>query len=673
MGVYACEKVKITVPRGEEGELFQTLQNHEIVEVIPSSQPRELPDVVQEEYDTVNSRIQTLEKVIPVLQTYTSDGGPLEALKDTRLHVSSTSFHEFKDRKEEIVATAADISARIDRLSYLYEQRKTTTDTLSMLEPLKDISLPILDIYRFLAFIPFQVHNERTAPVLNTLYQTFDTVVAEEAKRFEEETVYIAATSKEQGAGVQSKLAEEAHVLSIPEDTRQSLAETYEEIKRRYDTIEHEIHQIHQELESYTESLADFQLMYDVLASERDTLAFQSYLHPGTNGDEQYVLGWVAPERIGELRALVAETVPQSDVEICESEPSRARVTIDNPPIIRSFEVVTRIMGLPKGGSLDPTPTLAIFFTLMFGLGFSEAGYALVLLAASTFLMRLPRVRTSVRKVSVVMFWASLSTLVVGTLFGSWFGLNPQSVSAGDDLLPHMEFLVGMGIIPFLQGLQIMNPLEGILPLIAFIVGLGIVHLLAGTILGAVQAYRKGDREGALLDNLSWSVLLILIVATVLTPVARSLFIGLLIVYGVFMVLASGRTVAGPAKRVANGVFNLYLALIGYLGDTLSYLRLVAIGLATAIIARVIGTLAVLAGAPLVEGGGFSVVIGYLIMAIIFVGGHLFNIALNVLGTYVNVGRLHFVEFFKQFFEGGGEELQPFKRSQTYSKIVYKV
>jgi len=672
MGVYACEKVKVNVPSGSEGALLQTLQQHEIMELIPSSSPRELPEDLQAEYDTLTARIQTLEKVIPVLQGYTSKGGPLQALKDTRERVSSDTFQDFTERADEVVSTATDIAARIDRLEALHEQRKSMADKVTMLEPFKDITLPILDTYHFLAFIPFQVHNERAAPVLNQMYQMFDTLVVEEAKRLDEETVYIAATSKEQAPDAQSKLAEEAHPLSLPEATRHSFAATYEETKREHDTLKHEIQQIHHELKSYTESLAELQLMYDVLVSERDSLAYQSYLH-GTNGDKQDVWGWVAPERIGELRTLVAETTPKSNVERRKRDPSQAPVNIENPPVIRNFEVVTRIMGLPKGGSLDPTPTLAVFFTIMFGLGFSEAGYALVLLVASIFLMRLPRVRTSVRKVSVVIFWASLSTLIVGALFGSWFGLNPQSVSAGDDLLPHMEFLVSIGIIPFLQGLQIMNPLEGILPLIAFIVGLGIVHLLAGTVLGAVQAYRKGDQEGAFLDNLSWSILLLLIVATVLTPVARSLFIGLLIVYGVFMILASGRNVAGPVKRIANGTFNLYLALIGYLGDTLSYLRLVAIGLATAIIARVIGTLATLAGAPLVEGGGFSLVLGYVIMAIIFVGGHLFNIALNVLGTYVNVGRLHFVEFFKQFFEGGGEELQPFKRSQKYSKIVYKV
>ncbi len=672
MGVYACEKVRINIPREFEQPLLEVLQDREIVEIIPGSQAIDISTEDQHTVEALSSEIQTLEQVISTLQTYTANDGKLQALKDPRVRVTPQTSERTANHKEEIIATVKDVSSRIDRLHTAYERRNTLSDTLTTLEPLKDISLPILSEYRFLSFIPLQVHNERASTVINTLYSSFDKIVIEEIKRLKEETVYIVATSKEQETSVRTQIAEEARVLSVPEERDQSFAKTYEELKREYDSLSHEITQIHQELKGYTESLHDFRLVYDLLTSQKQIIECKRSLHMSEDG-EHHLLGWVAPERLTELETAVSEITPKARIIRCDRNPEQAKVIMDNPPIIRNFEVVTRIMGLPRGNSLDPTPTLAIFFTIMFGLGFSEAGYALVLLAASIFLMRLPRIKESVRKVSVVIFWASLATLIVGALFGSWFGMNPQTVATGSDPLPHMEFLVNIGVISFLESLQIMNPLEGILPFLTFVIGLGLVHLFVGTILGALQAYGKGDREAALLDNLSFSLFLVLIVLTVIFSVARPFFVGLLIVYGIAMVLASGRKVAGPLKQIANGLFNIYLALIGYLGDTLSYLRLVAIGLATAIIARVIGTLAALAGTPLVDDGGLSLVIGYLIMIVIFVGGHLFNIALNVLGTYVNVGRLHFVEFFKQFFEGGGEEFTPFQKSRKYSIITDKV
>ncbi len=136
------------------------------------------------------------------------------------------------------------------------------------------------------------------------------------------------------------------------------------------------------------------------------------------------------------------------------------------------------------------------------------------------------------------------------------------------------------------------------------------------------------------------------------------------------MTFALGRAMSNPFTMFAKGLYDMFFGAIGYLSDSLSYTRLVALGLATGIIAGVVGTLARLAGGGLVEQGGASLIVGYIIMVVIFVGGHIFNIALNVLGTYINVGRLHFVEFFGKFFESGGVEFDPMKRSQEYIVIT---
>ncbi|MFB6224964.1 MAG: V-type ATP synthase subunit I [Candidatus Paceibacteria bacterium] len=668
MAVTPAEKVRIDIPTDKIQEVIHTLQKHAIFEIIPSSHPYPLSQELADRRDQLQSELNTLNSTISRLESYTSSDGPLSALKDTRRDVTSEQFQTFENKRDQVIGRASEVYTHIQRLHTLQEEREHTTQVLETVKPLRDILLPIFETYRFLSFIPFQVHNERAEVVIQKLENQYTNIVIEEAKQLEEETIYVLAIPKHQEAELRAQLTEEVRILEIDTDLTGSFASIYTQLQDRYTEISNEIEDINQYFVSSTQFLNDFKLTHDVIESEIAAIDAVSTVHPNTE-HTVYLLGWVAPERFKELEDLINTQFRDVHVQRLERDPSQAKVSLHNSQGIHNFEVVTRIMGMPKGGSLDPTPVLAIFFTLMFGLGFSEAGYALVLLLASIFLMSMPRVRTSVRKVSVVIFWASLATLVVGTLFGSWFGVNPQTVDTSADLLPHMEFLVSIGVIPLLQSLQIMNPLESILSFIAFVTGLGILHLLVGILLGAIQSYRRGEVQVAVFDYLSWAVLLLLIITTILTPIAQSLLIGVLIIYLIAMIFATGRTVAGPVKQIANGLFNLYLGLIGYLGDTLSYLRLVAIGLATAIIAQVIGTLAALAGTPLVEGGGVGVIFGYLIMIIIFVGGHLFNIALNVLGTYVNVGRLHFVEFFKQFFESGGEELQPFKKVEKYTRI----
>jgi V/A-type H+-transporting ATPase subunit I len=135
------------------------------------------------------------------------------------------------------------------------------------------------------------------------------------------------------------------------------------------------------------------------------------------------------------------------------------------------------------------------------------------------------------------------------------------------------------------------------------------------------------------------------------------------------MIYLLGREMNSIFARFGKGAYDVFFGVVGYLSDILSYTRLVALGLATGIIAGVVGTLANLAGNGLVERGGAWLIIGYIIMIIIFVAGNIFNIALNVLGTYINVGRLHFVEFFSKFFQSGGRPLREVTRSQEYSII----
>jgi V/A-type H+-transporting ATPase subunit I len=194
-----------------------------------------------------------------------------------------------------------------------------------------------------------------------------------------------------------------------------------------------------------------------------------------------------------------------------------------------------------------------------------------------------------------------------------------------------------------------------------------------------VQHVKRGEAAEGFYASMSWIIFISLIFVTILSgqgmlgevfEVNSQYILYLLGAYTVAMIFFVGRESASIGGKFAKGLFDLFFGVIGYVSDMLSYTRLVALGLATGIIAAVVNTLAELAGGGLVNAGGWKFIVGYLVMGVIFVGGHIFNIALNVLGSYITVGRLHFVEFFNKFFESGGEELHLFQPVQESTRIV---
>ena len=142
------------------------------------------------------------------------------------------------------------------------------------------------------------------------------------------------------------------------------------------------------------------------------------------------------------------------------------------------------------------------------------------------------------------------------------------------------------------------------------------------------------------------------------------IFLYIILVATVGLVLTQGRDNKNPLLKIAMGILSLY-GLVGYFSDVLSYSRLLALGLSTAIIASVVNLVAFLfmdmiPWAPL----------GWVVAIVIMVGGHIFNMAINVLGAYIHSGRLQFVEFFPKFMEGGGRRFRPFARESKYVQVV---
>jgi V/A-type H+-transporting ATPase subunit I len=258
--------------------------------------------------------------------------------------------------------------------------------------------------------------------------------------------------------------------------------------------------------------------------------------------------------------------------------------------------------------------------------------------------------------------YCGLSTLFWGVMFGGYFG---------DAVTVIAKTFFGKSVeIPALWFVPLNDPMR----LLMYSMLFGLIHLFTGLALKGYMMLRDKDIKSFICDVLSWfmlivGLLLILMQSSIYASLAgSSIVLGsvgsaaakLLAAAGALIILfTAGRSSKNPGKRLAKGAYSLY-DITSWLSDLLSYSRLLALGLATGVIAQVINSMGSMAG------NGFF---GAVVFIIVFIVGHLFNLAINLLGAYVHTNRLQYVEFFGKFYEGGGRKFNPFRESTDYVRI----
>ena len=347
--------------------------------------------------------------------------------------------------------------------------------------------------------------------------------------------------------------------------------------------------------------------------------------------------------------------------EIPEGE--EAPVLLSNGHFASAAEGITASYGLPAGGEIDPTAIMSVCYVFFFGMMLSDAAYGLIIfLACFLAIRKFPDMEENLRKSLRLFMYCGVSTLVWGVLFGGWFGDVVDIVS---------QTWFGKRVtVPALWFIPLNDPMR----LLIVSLFLGAVHLFLG--LGIKGYLLLRDRKYmdffcsvALWYLLLFSLILMLIPSSLFAPM-----LGVQVVFPAFVnaaarwgavlgaagiVIFSARDKKNPILRLALGAYDLY-GVSSWLSDALSYSRLLALGLATGVIASVINQMGSMAGTG---------ILGTLIFIVVFCFGHLFNLAINLLGAYVHTCRLQYVEFFGKFYEGGGRAFEPFKRSTKYVKI----
>src|SRR3989338_2953419 len=331
--------------------------------------------------------------------------------------------------------------------------------------------------------------------------------------------------------------------------------------------------------------------------------------------------GWV-PEKDAEDAMKKLNAAGKNKIFFNLEEPGKkdsVPVKLKNPGPVRPFEFFMDLYTMPTYRELDPTFLVFLTFPLLFGFMLGDFGYGLVTLVLFIALKKkMPKAKNFFN----ILIFASIATIFFGLLFGEFFGFE----EIGHFKLPH-----------------IISRSHQVTELLYLAVAVGVIHINIGLIAGFYNELKSHGFMAALYAKGGWIVLHIgvaLLALSYLKIIALPIYTGIIFFVLSLLMLLKGEGIRG------------LIELPGIFSNILSYARLMAIGLSSVKLAEVINESAT----EMFHGGGFLILTGILLLLV----GHIVNIGLGLLGSFLHSLRLHYVEFFTKFFHGGAKKFKPF-------------
>lgn len=417
-----------------------------------------------------------------------------------------------------------------------------------------------------------------------------------------------------------------------PELTTGTVGERLAALAAKKQELEDALARVNARLQTLAEERPLFQTLYDYWYNQRLQVEAQRQL---LTGKAVFGLeGWVPAAEASRVEQVLAAlglphylrfSDPQADEEI--------PILLENKKVFTPFERLVEGFSLPRQDEIDPSPAIAPFFFLCYGMALGDAGYGLLLSLICVVLMAKITMRPSGRKTAWLFFISGLGAVFFGLLTSSIFGYSLYS-----------------GIFNVIKQPQL---------LLIVALGLGLVQLYTGTLISAGICIKNGDWAEAIWGKFIWLFFL-----TCLLLLAGGDMIGLAayaqqikyatLVTAVLLVLGNTRGKKGfwaKLKAIPGGLLTIY-GSVSFFSDVLSYSRLMALGLSGAVMGSIINLFVKMT---------WKAPIGWIFAILIFLFGHALNFGLNILGAYVHSSRLQYLEFFNTFFTGGGKPFTPLK------------
>ncbi len=507
-----------------------------------------------------------------------------------------------------------------------------------------DINLALLQDSKYTSVTVGRINVESSSEIETELSKLTDELsifmVPDDNKKT---SVIVVVTLKDYGDEVYSTLRKfdfEKFDIGNVEGTPQQIISGAES---RLQTIESERGSINKELKVVAEKWDD-----EILALkeqlENEKAKNEIYAAFVQTKDTFMLEAWVPANDVEKVEKLVESSSDGhctfETIEIEGTDDENVPVLQKNPRYAKPYEFLVDMYSPVRYNEIDPTIFVAIMFPFFFGFCLTDAVYGAIVSVIGVVLLRgMGKTKKSMNAFGKILIMCGLWAIVLGLITNGFIGDFPERI-------------LGIRLPTVISAVEAFKHPDTIL-IIA--IAVGVIYTNIGFILGAIDNLRYGNKKEAIGSQLCWFVLeagVVLLALGFLMPAVG--MIGM-VLGGILILACIGMLI------YANGAYGV-MDIFGFMGDILSYARLLALCLATGGIAMTVNILTVMVG-------DMIPFIGFIIAIFIFIFGHIANFLFQVLGAFINALRLNYVEFFSQFFMSGKNKFEAFKASRIFTKI----
>ncbi len=569
--------------------------------------------------------------------------------KETGLKAMKKGLETFEFKELEEKALKIDYHSIYDQLKELNTKKEVLRQEISKLNtaiselnPWVKLNSPISELDSFkqseivLGTIPKKLTQKLQGELTDTKYTYFE--VLSESK---DDSYVLAMTSKDEEEVLKDILRNNSF-SRVKLTGVKTPSEEISDYETRINKLKEEVNNKENDIKILANNLPNLEVEYEYLLNKK--LRFAASEKFVKTDNVTVIKGYFPTDMKDEFTNAIKTTLSDYyylEVEEADKDDANAPILLKNSKFVQSFQSLVGMYALPNYNELDPTPLLAPFYLIFFGMMVADLGYGLIMLVGTIWALKTLNLSDQQRSSIRFFYYLSFSTIVWGLVFGSFLG----------------------GIIPLPA---LINPAEQYNQLLVISIIFGIVHIFFALGIKAYILIRDGQPLNALFDVGFWymaltgGIVYLIAMVMVIPPTLKTIGFVVMVIGMAGIILTGGRDANSIGGKAAGGLYSLY-GISSYVGDFVSYSRLMALGLSGGFIASAINMMVDM----LVAKG----IIGILFGILVFLVGQAFNIFLSLLGAYVHTIRLTYVEFFGKFYSGGGKEFKLFRNKPKYINL----